>query len=76
MADDADFSSELEIQDVARALSKHSSRKQEPPLIDEHGIKLCVDCEEAIPAKRAALVWVVRCIDCQQILEKEERCGN
>jgi len=74
MSDDADFSSEQEIFDNARALHEHRrSSSIEAPHI-ECGIKYCLDCgEEVTPKARAELKWVVRCLDCQEFLEKEQK---
>jgi RNA polymerase-binding transcription factor DksA len=74
MSDDADFSVLREIHDTEQAVSAHVNRSKESPLI-EKGIKLCLDCSDPIPEKRAILTWTVRCIDCQELLELEERNG-
>jgi RNA polymerase-binding transcription factor DksA len=70
MADEADFSSAMEIASIERALYKHVNRNQPSAEYNEKGEKICIDCGIDIPSKRAVIVGVVRCIDCQIIEEK------
>jgi RNA polymerase-binding transcription factor DksA len=70
MPDDADFSSDLEIASIARAILKHVHREQHAPEYNDKGEKVCIDCGVDIPHKRAAITGVVRCIDCQVIEER------
>ena len=70
MPDDADFSSDMEIASIERALFKHANRDHPDAEYNEKGEKICIDCGIDIPLKRAAIGGVVRCIDCQVIEEK------
>jgi RNA polymerase-binding transcription factor DksA len=79
MSDDGDFSSQNEIDEHERIFKNRALRKREEEKVIssvrvECGVKYCVDCdEEILPKARAKLAWVVRCIDCQEFLEKEQR---
>lgn len=70
MPDDADFSSDMEIASIERAIYKHVNRNQPDAEYNEKGEKTCIDCGIDIPFLRAAIAGVVRCIDCQMIEEK------
>lgn len=70
MPDDADFSSDMEVATIERALRNHLSRNQPAAEFNEKGEKICIDCGIDIPTRRAAISGVVRCIDCQVIEEK------
>lgn len=70
MPDDADFSSDMEIATIERALYRHVNRNQPNAEYNEKGEKICIDCGIDIPVKRAAISGVVRCIDCQIFEEK------
>ena len=70
MPDDADFSSDMEIASIERAIYQHVNRNQLSAEFNEKGEKICIDCGIDIPIKRAAISGTVRCIDCQIIEEK------
>lgn len=75
MADEGDLSSDIEEQYNARALRQHAGRQKERPEYDDDGGKICIDCSDVIPAERAKLDFVVRCIYCQDEEDKRERRG-
>jgi RNA polymerase-binding transcription factor DksA len=82
MSDDADFSSQLEIDEHQRifkdrALKQAEEKKLLGQVRIECGVKYCIDCEEEIlPKARSQLAWVARCIDCQEFLERESKSYN
>jgi DnaK suppressor protein len=47
----------------------------EVPDIDENGVRYCLDCAEIISKERiaAAIPDPVRCVDCQNIVDKKKR---
>lgn len=82
MSDDGDFSSQNEIDEHERIFKERARVKQEEEkLINlvriEAGVKYCIDCEDEIsPPARALIRTVIRCLDCQEFLEKEKRSFN
>lgn len=70
--DDADFAAEHESGFRQAALERQigRARQQEAPRI-EGGMRLCRDCGERIPWARLRVdARVVRCIECQNDVEK------
>ena len=73
MADIADIAGEgIEacLADAERRARGKSAPERHPDFDGEH----CVDCEESILAGRLAL-GKVRCVECQQVLEKRRALG-
>jgi len=70
MPDIADLAEAREAKQRADAIEMITRRKQEPPLVDTDGNRICRDCECLIPPARcAAAPHAVRCIDCQRQME-------
>lgn len=67
MVDEADLA-DIQVQDhIDFALR---NRKTPKPEFNHSGEKVCIDCDIVIPKARAAIDIVVRCIKCQQELER------
>ena len=76
MSDEGDFSSQQEIEDherifKARAKARAEELSKQPVTI--LGVTYCDDCNDEIPPKRAKIPGVVRCIDCQELYERDSR---
>jgi RNA polymerase-binding transcription factor DksA len=71
--DEADIASEYAERDNQRALAKHHSRPKPSPEYDDEGNKVCIDCTDAIPIQRAEIIGTVRCIECQELYEREDK---
>ena len=70
MADIADLAEIREAKQRQDAIERITHRKQETPLVNSGGQRLCRDCEEIIPFQRVlAAPHAVRCFDCQTRLE-------
>lgn len=68
MADNADRATELLELRMAAAL--RDRQDQPPPITDPE----CEDCGEDIPAaRREALPWAARCVECQSVHEERAR---
>jgi RNA polymerase-binding transcription factor DksA len=67
MADEADMA-DMQIQDNINFALRN--RKAPKPEFNHTGEKVCIDCDIVIPKARAAIDIVVRCINCQQEIEK------
>jgi RNA polymerase-binding transcription factor DksA len=48
----------------------HQNRQKEQAEFDSNGDRICLDCGELINALRVKAIDAVRCIYCQEILEK------
>lgn len=69
MADPIDRASDRETADREAAITAHATRPRA-----EQSAKHCVDCGIEIPAnRRAALVGVQTCIDCQTKRERHQK---
>jgi len=70
--DDLDRAKDLEMRQRADALAAQQRRAQitdEPLMVN--GQRLCLDCEEVIPAERLAVQpESVRCVPCKSIHER------
>ncbi|BAR92370.1 TraR/DksA C4-type zinc finger protein [Stutzerimonas frequens] len=67
MPDPADRASGIEILERISGVAAVREKLQ------GQGAEFCVDCDEAIPAKRrAAAPWAERCISCQDDHDKRE----
>lgn len=65
MADNADRAAELMEHRMATALRRRTA--EPPPNSDPE----CDDCGEDIPAaRRKALPWAARCVECQTVYER------
>jgi len=67
--DEAEIASALEIGFIAHALEMHKAKvapEKHPDFDGEH----CVDCEDEIPEVRLTM-GKVRCVHCQEFLEKK-----
>ncbi len=74
MSDIADHAGELEERQRADALRAQSAVLVELPRHDHEGKRVCLDCEERLPAKRLkASPNAVRCVECQDLHEKRQR---
>jgi len=70
MADDADRAEVIEANQRKDAIERITRRKQETPLVNSDGQRLCRDCEAVIPFQRVlAAPHAGRCFDCQTRLE-------
>lgn len=68
MADNADRAAELMEHRMATALR---ARQTQPPPVTAPE---CEDCGEEIPAaRRRALPWAARCVECQTVMEGRKR---
>lgn len=68
MADDLDRASALTEQHTADALARH---RRQMAAAGKVSAENCIECDEPIPpARQRAVVGVVRCVDCQALLEK------
>lgn len=69
--DDGDIASALEMGFVAHALERHKEKlapESHPDFDGEH----CVDCDIVLPVLRLEM-GKVRCVDCQTLLEKNNK---
>jgi RNA polymerase-binding transcription factor DksA len=71
MADPADLA-QLEIE-RREALMQLSRPQYEQPEFNADGDKVCIECGNEIPEARAKIPFTVRCIGCQQAVEKAAR---
>jgi len=70
MADIADLAEIRESKQRQDAIERITRRKQETPLVNSDGQRLCRDCEEVIVlARLVAVPHAVRCVPCQQAME-------
>ena len=75
IGDDAGKLNEV-YQKAALAKQQADARTQETPLVVD-GVRLCLDCEDAIPAERLQrMPYAVRCVHCQQTHEAREKAGR
>jgi DnaK suppressor protein len=74
--DQLDDAAMLEQADRDRALSNQCAhREPEPDQWIEDGVVLCIDCAEPVSQPRlAAKPNAARCIDCQQLHERQDHC--
>lgn len=72
MADEADLADRDSADFLDRALKLHREREKEVSIVLS-GVKICTECGDSIAKERAALPFVVRCIDCQRELEESEK---
>lgn len=74
MSDAADISSPNETAFIEDAISRHRYKTAgNPPEFNTLGQKVCTECDNVIPPKRAEIPWVSTCIDCQTLEEQIER---
>ncbi len=74
MSDLADHAGELEEQQREQALRARSAVVIELPKHDREGNRICLACEDRLPAKRIkASPRAVRCVECQDLHEKRQR---
>jgi DnaK suppressor protein len=67
MSDAADLAAAREAEHIADRLDAQSRRAA----LDRPGNALCADCHEEIPrARRRALPSAIRCVSCQELLER------
>ena len=69
MADIVDVANDLVDLSTQQALTNILSRNKPVAELNDNGDKVCLDCADIIPVKRAASHGVVRCIECQIIEE-------
>ena len=66
MADDVDIANDYAERQLAHSLAQHASRTK-----SEESSFYCEECDEVIPHKRrAAIIGVKTCVDCQSIIER------
>lgn len=73
MADEADMAAGHVESHIEIHLRNVVSRVREQPEFGDNGEKICTECGIVIPEKRAAIDFVVRCIECQ---EEEDNRGR
>jgi RNA polymerase-binding transcription factor DksA len=73
MNDIADNAEKQEAMARELMLKRHRERPKETPEFDEYGSRICLDCGGDIGEKRIKAVDAVRCIHCQNQLEKENK---
>lgn len=73
MADEGDYSADMEVKHNEMWIANHSRRLKEEPEYDTDGAKICIECETLIPEQRAKLDFVVRCINCQDEEERRDK---
>lgn len=77
MSDAADISSPNETAFIEDAIALHQRRNARPEAeYNEEGEKTCTECGNVIPTTRAAIEWVVTCIDCQTLEELIAKRGR
>lgn len=69
--DEGDIASALELGFIAQALERHKEKVAPEKHPDFDGTH-CVDCDIEIPQLRLTM-GKVRCVDCQEILEKKNK---
>ena len=69
--DEGDIASALEFDFIASALEKHKAKTTPEKHPDFNG-KNCIDCGDEIPEERLKM-GKIRCVYCQEILEKKEK---
>jgi len=70
MADAADVANEFMDANLAVALHKTTTSAS----IAQKGSKICIDCDEPIPAKRREIApFARRCIECQNDVEAQNK---
>ncbi|GLX86357.1 hypothetical protein tloyanaT_26100 [Thalassotalea loyana] len=75
MADVADKAKLLEQQALEHALASHQVSVETPNEFDGH--RYCLDCDIEITTKRLlAAPNAVRCIDCQEVHEHQQKRGR
>lgn len=70
---EADKAEKQEAMAIEIVLKRHRERPKETPDFDEHGKRTCLDCGEYVSEKRIKAVDAVRCIHCQNHLEKDNK---
>lgn len=73
MADEVDLAAIHEERHTEICLQNIVNRTKEQPEFGDNGEKICTECGIVIPEKRAAIDFVVRCIECQ---EEEDNRGR
>lgn len=74
MSDDADRAEDLQEMTRTLALSARAENIAELPRHDREGKRICLDCEERLSQKRlTAAPRAVRCVECQDLIEKRRR---
>lgn len=76
MADEVDLAAYHEERHTEICLNNIVSRTREQPEFGDNGEKICVECGVVIPEKRAAIDFVVRCIECQEEEDSRGRLYN
>ena len=71
--DPLDIATHNALVETEKHVAMHINRFRPKPRIDGSNRKVCLDCEEIIPAARAAIADVVRCMCCQLEEEKYSR---
>ncbi len=69
-ADLIDNACELEERQRQQAIDAHQANNAHRPLLID-GVRVCLDCEEDIHERLAALPTAVRCLLCQEQYEKQ-----
>ncbi len=64
MADDADFATRLQEQEMCMLMAQRSTTRPELPDEDDQGNRCCLDCADIIPPERVRIVGAVRCVHC------------
>ena len=66
MADDVDVANDYAEKALEHSLAQHAAREQ-----SEESSFYCEECDEVIPhRRRAAIIGVKTCVDCQSALER------
>ncbi len=76
MADDADFVTHLQEQEMRMALAQRATTRPELPDEDDQGNRYCLDCAEIIPPERVRVVGAVRCVHCAGKRERFDRLAK
>jgi DnaK suppressor protein len=70
MTDEIDHAEMIERITRETAIERITNRPVEWPEFDEHGERVCVDCGEHIPHPRIEAVNAIRCVPCQEAVER------
>lgn len=67
--DDLDRAQEIEMESRNAAISNQMKKQ------GKNTLSHCQDCGDVIPPKRQKLGGIIRCIECQQLLEIKQKRG-
>ncbi len=70
MTDVVDRASQLE--EMQREQALKANKQHEKPLVVK-GVRHCLECDDIIQTQRIKLVNAVRCINCQQLFDHQQK---